>query len=114
VALEPLDVAVLRARIARLRLTFDAEAPAYTLKVNSDHPRLLAASTKRCDRQACYIAQLAVCARAKRLVRSFSQLLEVYVLALSRFAQIALLGFALCGTKEEAVEDKLEDAPLIL
>ena len=126
VALEPGQlVAVDRRPLAavvrrRLRPGGEAEGAADPLHVDADHARALAAA-ERGDRQPRQIAHLVLVARFHRLADRLAQLVHVEALAVAgRRPALGMLGDAplhrlgLGGAEEEAVEEQLEDAAVVL
>ena len=86
------------------------------LHVHADHARALALAAERGHREAREVAHLAVVARADRGLDLLPQVVEVDPLAALEACLLEALldGLRLDGAEEEAVEDQLEHAPVLL
>ena len=99
---------------ARLRLQLE-RAP-YALHVHADHARALALAPERGYGEPGEVAHLAVRAGAHGLTDALAQGVEVEPLAAleALLGEALLHGLAFHGAEEEAVEDELEHAPVLL
>src|SRR5947209_8857607 len=103
-------------RLVALALAFQLERTPYPLDVDADYARAFALTPEGRDREPREVAHLAVRAGADGLADPVAQRLEVEALAAleALLAEAALDRLALGGAEEEALEDELEDAPVIL
>ena len=121
VPLEAVDLLAVERRLVRLllwaRLRLQAERAADPLHVDADDAGALALAAEGCDRQPGEVSHLAVVARGDRLADRLAQLVEVEAVAAARalgLGQPLLEGLGLGCTEEEAVEQQLEDAAVLL
>ena len=86
------------------------------LDVHSDHAGALALAAERGDREPRHVAHLAIRALADRVADALAQLVDVHPLAAleALLAQPSLHRLAFHRAEEEAVEDQLEHAPVLL
>lgn len=103
----------------RLGLGAQAQGAADALDVHTDHPRPLLAAGQGSDGHAREVAHGALSAVAQRGRDLCAQLFELVVGQLAEGAAIVLAdtlagGGQLDGAKEEALEDELEHAPVLL
>ena len=94
-----------------------AERAADPLDVDADHARALALAAEGGDREPRGVAHLAVVALGDRRADRLAQLVEVEPVAALVAALLAdplLERLGLGGAEEEAVEEQLEDAPVLL
>src|SRR5436190_23638859 len=98
------------------RLRLQIESAPDPLHVDADHARALALAPERGDGEAGQVAHLAVGAGAHGRADALAQIVEVEPVAAleALLGQPLLDGLALDRAEEEAVEDELEDAPVLL
>jgi hypothetical protein len=86
------------------------------LHVHADHAAALALAPERGDREPGEVAHLAVGALAHRVPDGLAECVEVELVAAAEalLAQAALDRLLLDRPEEEAVEDQVEDAPVVL
>ena len=119
-ALEAVDLLAVERRLVLAGARgcgLEAERAADPLHVDPDHARALAAAPERGDREPRQVAHLAVAALGDRLADRLAQLVEVEALAALvalALADPAVERLGLGGAEEEAVEEELEDAAVLL
>ncbi len=118
IARQPLAARVIDRQV-RLRLGAQSERAADPLDVDADHARALLAARERCDRHPREVAHRALGAVAHGRRDLGAQRLELLVGQLVEDRAIVLAhaladGGELDGAEEEALEDELEDAPVLL
>jgi hypothetical protein len=94
-----------------------AEGAADPLHVNADHPRPLALAPEGGHRQASQVAHLAVVPLGDRAADRLAELFEIDPVARTLEALVldpALQRLGLGGAEEVAVEEQLEDPPVLL
>ena len=96
----------------------EAQGAADALHVDADHPRALALAAEGGDRQPRQVAHLVLVAVEDRLADLFAQLIDVEPLAalvaLALLADPALDRLGLGGAEEPALEEQLEQPPVLL
>jgi hypothetical protein len=121
VALELVEAfAIQRQRLAvavglRAALDLEAERAPDPLYVHADHSRPLAAAPEGRDREPCQVSHLPVAAFGYRLAHGVAELVEIDLPAgLVALPDPPAQRLRLGGAKEEAVEEQIEDAAVLL
>jgi hypothetical protein len=118
VLLEAVDlIAIESGLLGAAPLSLEAQRSANALHVNADHARPLASTTERGDGKPREVAHLPVAALGDCLAHGLAQLVQVQAAAAvvpPILADAPFERLRLAGAEEEAIEEELEDAAVLL